>query len=116
MKKIIIIISAVIILVLGLAVFGRSESQLVDVRTPEEYATGHANNAVNIPLATLQSGDFSKIYKGVSIKVYCRSGKRAAEAKVILEKAGYEDVANVGGLTDLQNKGSTTCASTNPAC
>lgn len=86
------------------------------MRTPEEYATGHANNAINIPLVTLQSGDFSKIQKDSSIKIYCRSGNRASEAKVILEKAGYDKVENVGSLTDLQNSGTTTCSSTKPAC
>lgn len=116
MKKIIIIISSIVVLIMGLVLFGGNEPQIIDVRTPEEYATGHANGAINIPLATIQAGDFSKVHKNASIEVYCRSGKRAAEAKIILEKAGYEEVVNIGGLVDWQDKGGLVCESTKPTC
>ena len=116
MKKIIIIISSVVVLVLGLVFFGGNETQIIDVRTPEEYATSHANGAINIPLATIQTGDYSKIHKNALIKVYCRSGKRAAEAKAILEKAGYKEVANIGGLVDWQDNGGSVCETTKPTC
>jgi len=116
MKKIIIIISSIIVLVLGLVLFGGNETQIIDVRTPEEYAAGHVDGAINVPLATIQAGDFSKIHKNASVKVYCRSGNRATEAKTLLEKSGYKEVANIGGLTDLQNNGSKVCASIKSAC
>jgi len=33
--------------------------------------------------------------------IYCRSGRRAGKAKVVLEQMGYSKVMNAGGLVDL---------------
>jgi len=79
--------------------------QLIDVRTPEEFAASHAQDAINIPLASIQAGDFSKIDKGKSLYLYCRTGNRAGQAKIILEKAGYKNITNIGGLLDWQKQG-----------
>jgi len=74
---------------------------LLDVRTPEEFASGHADGAVNIPVEDLGSrlaelkGDEKK-----DIVVYCRSGHRAGIAKTLLESKGFTKVHNVGGLSD----------------
>lgn len=90
--------------------------QLIDVRTPEEYIAGHAKGAINIPLATIQRGDFSKISKTKPIYVYCNSGIRAGEAQTILEQNGYKNVTNLGGLKDWQAQGGVVCKSTRPTC
>lgn len=116
MKKIIIIVSVIVVFVIGLVLLGGGETQIVDVRTPEEYAVGHAKGAINVPLASLQKGDFSKIKKKASIQVYCRTGKRAAEAKNLLVKAGYKEVANIGGLADWQDNGGSVCKTAKPTC
>jgi len=79
--------------------------QLIDVRTTEEYATSHAQNAVNVPIATIQNGDLSKIDKNRPVYLYCRTGHRAGLVKAILEQAGYNNVTNIGGLTDWQKQG-----------
>ena len=67
---------------------------LLDVRTPEEYATGHIPGSVNHPLESMQTydGDVS-----APIFAYCRSGARSARAVALLRELDYEAV-NLGGI------------------
>lgn len=75
---------------------------VVDVRTPEEFASGHFKGALNIPLAQIPQrlGEFGA--KDKPIVVYCRTGNRSGKAKSILEKNGFIDVTNGGGFRDMQ--------------
>ena len=57
---------------------------LVDVRTPEEFAAGYIPTAVNIPVADIANHLPTKD-KSALIVVYCRSGRRSAQSKTILE-------------------------------
>lgn len=81
------------------------EAVLLDVRTEEEYASGHAKEAENFTLQDLQSGLLPDIDASMKIYVYCRSGSRSAMAKSILENNGFESVENLGGLMDVQSLG-----------
>jgi phage shock protein E len=90
--------------------------QLIDVRTSEEYIASHADSAINVPLDDILDGKLSKINKNKPLYVYCRSGKRAGQAKVALEKAGYKDVVNLGGLSNWQNQGGVVCKSMKSDC
>jgi rhodanese-related sulfurtransferase len=90
--------------------------QLIDVRTPEEYQSGHADDAINIPIDDILAGDLSKINKNKAIYLYCRSGNRANQVKVFLENKGYKNVVNLGGLSELTQDGGKVCSSTRPAC
>jgi len=92
------------------------DGQLIDVREPDEYTANHADGAINIPLGDILNGDFSKIDQNKPIYVYCRTGNRAGQAKVALEKAGYKNVTNVGGLSDWIAKDGLTCSSIKPNC
>ena len=80
---------------------------LVDVRTPDEYAEGHLRGATNIDC---QAPDFleqveSVCPKETPVAVYCRTGRRSADAAKKLAKAGY-DVANLtGGIVGWQEAG-----------
>jgi len=66
---------------------------LVDVRTPDEFASGSAKGAVNIPLAQL--GDqLGKFKDKENIVVFCRSGNRSGQAKRILEQNGFQNITN----------------------
>ena len=74
-------------------------ARLLDVRTPEEFAGGHVDGAVNLPvqdlaakLATLADK------KDKDIVVYCRSGRRSASAKQTLVGAGFKKVHDLGGI------------------
>ena len=77
---------------------------LVDVRDPDEFAAGHAENAKLIPLGDIRAGKFNED-KQRTIYVYCRSGSRAEEARTILQNNGYERVENLGGLVDWEMLG-----------
>ncbi|WP_165313476.1 rhodanese-like domain-containing protein [Vibrio ziniensis] len=78
-----------------------SGALIVDVRTPEEFAQGHLDDAINIPLDTVETG-FADIAKDRSIVVYCRSGNRSGIAMQSLVKQGFINVHNGGGLSEMQ--------------
>lgn len=73
-------------------------SQIVDVRTPEEFAEGHIAKAVNM---NVNDTDFeSKIAtldKEKPVMVYCRSGGRSAKAAGILKEKGFKHVYDLDG-------------------
>ena len=71
---------------------------LVDVREPDEFAAGHIEGAVNIPLREL-TRHLAELPPNTSspIVVYCHSGKRATHALVILRELGYKHVYNLKG-------------------
>jgi phage shock protein E len=77
---------------------------IIDVRTTQEYKTGHFKNAVNIPLNEI-GGKIKEIVPDYdeTIILYCKSGIRARIAKQILEKMGYKNVINAGSLSKLQD-------------
>ncbi len=62
---------------------------LIDVRTKEEFRSGHVEGAVNIPLDVL-SGKASKLKKDVPIVTVCQSGMRSSTATSILRNKGFE--------------------------
>jgi phage shock protein E len=75
---------------------------VVDVRTPEEFAGGHLDNAVLIPHDQVPSrlAEFGDD-KQAQIVLYCRSGARAGKAEAALREAGYKNVFNGGGYEPL---------------
>ena len=81
--------------------------QLLDVRTPQEYAEGHIDGALNI---NFQSDDFQRVVekeltKDSTILVYCRSGRRSMDAAEILNKLGYKVVNLKGGIIEWKEDG-----------
>jgi rhodanese-related sulfurtransferase len=88
----------------------RAKTIVVDVRTPEEFATGHLRDAKNIPLADLPSriGELDKS-KAKGVVVVCQSGPRADKAVKLLQNAGFEDVVSLdGGLVAWKAAGLPT--------
>ncbi len=77
-------------------------AQIIDVRTPEEFVSGHIKGSVNIPLQVLEK-KISTIKKDKPIITCCASGMRSGSAKRILLANGYTDVYNGGGWFVLQN-------------
>lgn len=73
--------------------------QLVDVRTPREYNSGHIAKALNIDL--FQRGIFKESFenldKGRPVYVYCRSGSRSRKAAHWLVEMGFEKVYDLKG-------------------
>lgn len=74
---------------------------ILDVRTPEEFKSGHIKGAINVPLQKLagKTAEIKKMNKPVI--TCCLSGGRSSVAKGQLAKAGIE-VYNGGGWTSLQ--------------
>jgi hydroxyacylglutathione hydrolase len=72
-----------------------SELSVLDVRGRGEFSEGHVPGALNIPLAELQNR-LAEIPAG-PVAVHCQGGSRSAMAASILQRAGRDDVANMGG-------------------
>lgn len=78
------------------------EMMLLDVRTDAEYAEQHAMIAKHIPLDQLPAR-LNELDPSKAIAVHCRSGMRAQTAVSLLQKAGFKEVINVGGLADISS-------------
>lgn len=78
----------------------RAGACVVDVRSPEEFRGGAYPGAVNIPVQALPAR-VHEIPRSVPVVLYCASGVRSGAAARILKQAGYEDVVNAGGLSDM---------------
>lgn len=83
----------------------RGKTIIVDVRNPEEFATGHLPDAKNIPLAELpkRMTELEK-FKTRTIVVVCQKGSRSASAVALLTKAGYAEATSLEGGIDEWNK------------
>ena len=79
-------------------VLNHKSAVIVDVREPQEFASGHIARAINIPLGQVatRSQELKK-YKDKPIIICCASGARSARAAGILRKAGFTDVRNLAG-------------------
>ncbi|MCW4468864.1 rhodanese-like domain-containing protein [Flavobacterium sp. MFBS3-15] len=77
------------------------KGQLIDVRTPKEFAEGHLEGAENIHL---YDRDFiqrvDKLDKKETVYVYCKAGGRSSEAVSILKTKGFEHIVELQGGTD----------------
>lgn len=74
---------------------------LLDVRTKEEYDTGHIKGSMLIPVDNLKAEAENKLKdKDSPIFVYCRSGNRSVTAANILVNLGYKNVHNLGGINN----------------
>ena len=73
---------------------------IVDVRNPDEFATGHIPNAVNIPLDQLgQSMQYDPLKDpDATYLIYCRSGRRSAIAAEIFVQNDYSRIYDFGGI------------------
>jgi len=78
-----------------------SKMILIDVRTPEEYGSGHINKSINIPIQIFEEEIKGKNYsKDSFIVVYCKSGVRSKKAAQILDSLGFTNVYTLGGIMD----------------
>lgn len=69
---------------------------ILDVRNEDEFAEGHLKNAIQIPVKELKENlsDIEK-FKDELVLVYCRSGKRSAEAIDILKENGFKNLVHM---------------------
>jgi len=80
---------------------------LLDVRTTNEYNTGHINGAINTPVEMLPYDIEKFTYpKDTPIAFYCRSGDRSQEAYDIFKNAGFINLYNQdGGIIGWEEQG-----------
>ena len=81
-----------------------SGAVLLDVRTPEEYRSGHIPGSRNIPLQTIDRVSAVAENKDTSLYVYCQSGARSRQAAGMLKQMGYTNVNNIGGIAAYSGK------------
>ena len=84
----------------------REGTQLIDVRTPEEFSEGKIDDAKNIDY---YSADFkeqmAKLDKTKPVLLYCRSGARSGKSAEILSEMGFMEIYNLeGGYLGWPNK------------
>ena len=71
---------------------------LLDVRTPQEYKDGHVPGSKNVPLQAVIGRTDTPVF------VYCLSGGRSRQAAGMLERMGYGNVKNIGGISSYKGK------------
>ena len=76
----------------------KPNSFIIDVRTKEEYDSGHIPKSVNIALNEIERIGSVVHDMNAPIYVYCQSGVRSQQAAAVLKRMGYEDVKNIGGI------------------
>jgi phage shock protein E len=83
-----------------------SKEVLLDVRTPQEFASGHIPGAINLNinqpdiLSEIEKLDHDKIYI-----IYCRSGGRSQMASMIMEQKGLKVINSIVGFAHWESSG-----------
>ena len=97
-------IYALATLLLSSIVFS-DETLIVDVRSLEEVKTGIIQDAIHIEWTQIDEEiNNIDITKDQPIYLYCRSGNRSGKAAVMLEKIGFTNVINAGGIDEAAKK------------
>ena len=84
-----------------------AEVQLIDVRTPKEFNSGHINNALNINFFSENFQDsISLLRTKLPVFIYCRSGKRSAKSAATFRALGFDSIYQLeGGFLKWKSKG-----------
>ncbi len=86
-------------------IFADEKAFWIDVRTTEEFISGHVADSTNIPYDKIKdSAHLLPHDKTTQINVYCRSGRRSDIAKTLLLDLGYLNVIDHGGLDNVASK------------
>ena len=74
-------------------------STIIDVRSPEEFAAGHLEGAINLDYegGTLEA-ELGSLDQDAAYIVYCQSGRRSALATTLMTEAGFTEVTDLGGI------------------
>ncbi len=83
-------------------VIAKPQTQVWDVRTPQEYAEGHIPNSVNVDWkdqATFKA-QLANLKKDQPVYIYCLGGGRSKQASDFLTKEGYTVFDYSGGMMD----------------
>ena len=77
---------------------------LLDVRTPQEHREGHIPGSRNVPLQALDKVAGVVADQDTPLFVYCHSGSRSSQAVSALQRMGYTNVKNIGGIAAYAGK------------
>ncbi len=83
------------------------EAVILDVRTEDEFESGHIPNALNIDLrmGTGFIDEVNALDKKKSYYVYCRSGARSAQAVQLMRDLGFSETYNlIGGILEWEGQ------------
>ncbi len=96
---------SLLMLLLFSSLLSSNEIILIDVRSLEEVKTGIIQDAIHIEWTQIDKeiNDID-VTKDQPIFLYCRSGNRSGKVKVILEKIGFTNVVNAGGIKEAAKK------------
>ncbi len=78
---------------------------LIDVRSPREFANGHAPGAVNVPIDEFQHHLHELLDQERDLVLYCAAGVRCNKAAVMLQEAGSSGVHQLGTLARWSESG-----------
>ncbi|NMA17174.1 MAG: rhodanese-like domain-containing protein [Clostridiaceae bacterium] len=73
---------------------------LIDVRTVEEFESGHVPDSINIPLDQIDCTADSIPDLDSTLLIYCRSGHRTIAAAKALNEIGYKVIFDLGGISN----------------
>jgi phage shock protein E len=77
---------------------------LIDVRTDSEWNEGFIETAIHIPLGRiLEEIESLTADKEQMIYLYCRSGNRSGKAQKALQRLGYTNAKNIGGIKEASS-------------
>ena len=78
---------------------------MIDVRTRGEFMSGSFPDAINIPLDNIMAGE-GELGEDLTreIVVFCASGARSAYAQQVLNRRGYTNVVNGGGISAMMSR------------
>jgi rhodanese-related sulfurtransferase len=77
---------------------GNANFVVLDVRTPDEFSEGHIAGAVNVNYNSNQfRGELMNLDKKKTYLVYCRTGRRSADAVRIMKEMGFTDLLRFNG-------------------
>jgi phage shock protein E len=80
---------------------GDNNYVIIDVRTTEEWNSGHLASAQHLELQSVTANIEQLVPdKNQQVYLYCRSGNRSGQAKTLVEAMGYTNVINAGGVAD----------------
>ena len=75
-------------------------AQVIDVRSPAEFASGHLDGAVNLPLDQIESRIGTVVPdKHQPVLLHCLSGTRSGMARNTLRRLGYTQAHNLGSYS-----------------
>lgn len=87
------------------AIKAKPEAIILDVRTPNEFNSGHLKDAINIDFYQNFEKAIEELDREKEYLVYCRSGGRSEKAAVLMAQKGFKNVSNMlGGILSWQGE------------